>query len=848
MKLGAHKSIRTKLKATAEKIIPILLKNKLVRHPTSKFSTDIQSIGIPNLTTVIYAIEDEATVTPDWNEDDGDADGVTAAARTDSDYLNFDDVDYDEEEDEDVGIALEKIGMTRNYNQRALSDPKRYNRGKVILSAGMIQEKADEKLNLILNEFIDGIIEDEAVPAPIRRFLIIYRDRGADDLGLRRQFYYQLLEIALQYEYNQASPAEAFSFDEDEYKCRVDNVDMIVTKMESLFSKYKGKNIRFLENWNTGANAEQFSSQICMTEYAADGSPWKDTLPEAVFPNAKTREETYSEEFEDDALTKGRETFHEEVKNNKINKGILCTTHQKQLFKGKDGLHRELVEWGYHPTCYIMEEDLIIYVDEDEESMIPVYAPLGVGIDARETTDLLKSIRRLQLGEVLHRFVLFLNNKEHTVGQANAIDAGFVLESCIRFNHQGKRQACAITRDAITPEEAYPCIKNGLAKSKGKDVAPQAKKRRRQRQQQQQHQQQQLSSNNKTNNDNDVDDDDDSNIDEDDDEYNPCRNDYYSVLRASNHLSHSNQPKLITTLLEIFDAFRINEDTNQPTSSKVRAWRRKRFFGLLRPGSELKHRVEEFWKSIRANTGNTKSHPKKYGGLAPNDVILRYVCQEGKKFWIRFATPETPEDCAIGPPDDGNDVVYSNRYVLEGLRSALGKDKTKKNKNIKRQWRPDTRHRVVQISKVYSFPHHDGRPPVFFGEESIKKKTPEGSTNGSTWSLCVVQDAMVDRKYEKLVSENRVLQLENNSLKSNLKSVEINSLKSSLKSHKSKNEAPKLEIISLKSKAATLERQNKSIRNANSSDEDDDDDDGEMDGNVDGDDNIVLSEYEKCVC
>jgi hypothetical protein len=71
-------------------------------------------------------------------------------------------------------------------------------------------------------------------------------------------------------------------------------------------------------------------------------------------------------------LTKGRETFHEEVKNNKINKGILCTTHQKQLFKGKDTLHRELAEFVYHPTCYIMGEDLIIYEDEDEdeESMI----------------------------------------------------------------------------------------------------------------------------------------------------------------------------------------------------------------------------------------------------------------------------------------------------------------------------------------------------------------------------------------------------------------------------------------------------------------------------------------------
>ena len=107
MKLGAHKSIQTKLKVTAEKIILILLKNKLVRHPTSKFSIDIQPIGIPNLTTVIYAIEDKANVIPDWNvvvdecnddedededdsndddEDDGDGDGTTAAAQTDSNY------------------------------------------------------------------------------------------------------------------------------------------------------------------------------------------------------------------------------------------------------------------------------------------------------------------------------------------------------------------------------------------------------------------------------------------------------------------------------------------------------------------------------------------------------------------------------------------------------------------------------------------------------------------------------------------------------------------------------------------------------------------------------------------
>jgi hypothetical protein len=76
--------------------------------------------------------------------------------------------------------------------------------------------------------------------------------RSADDLGLRRQFYYQLLEKALQYQYNQDSPAEAFSFDEDEYKCRRDNVDVIVTNLELIFSNYKGKVIRFLSNWEIG--------------------------------------------------------------------------------------------------------------------------------------------------------------------------------------------------------------------------------------------------------------------------------------------------------------------------------------------------------------------------------------------------------------------------------------------------------------------------------------------------------------------------------------------------------------------------------------------------------------------
>jgi hypothetical protein len=97
-------------------------------------------------------------------------------------------------------------------------------------------------------------------------------------------------------------------------------------------------------------------------------------------------------------------------------------------------------------------------------------------------------------------------------------------------------------------------------------------KRRRQRQQQQQ-----SSSDNKTNDHNNVHDDDE----DDDDEYNPCRNDYYSVISAANHLSHSNRSKLITTLLEIFDAFRINKDTNQPMSSKARAWRRKMRGGIL---------------------------------------------------------------------------------------------------------------------------------------------------------------------------------------------------------------------------------------------------------------------------
>ena len=120
------------------------------------------------------------------------------------------------------------------------------------------------------------------------------------------------------------------------------------------------------------------------------------------------------------------------------------------------------------------------YVDSNQESMVVVYHPPGIGLDARVTTTIIQSIRRLQLIEIIRRFVLFIQGKELVYDlkmKGSMIDTGFIFELVLKHSHQDKRIAVAIGRDSYTPSSINAATQNGLRKASHELVAPNARNR-----------------------------------------------------------------------------------------------------------------------------------------------------------------------------------------------------------------------------------------------------------------------------------------------------------------------------------------------------------------------------------
>ena len=367
---------------------------------------------------------------------------------------------------------------TRRELDNNQADPNRFDRAFIVMDSGLIQAKEDQKIVGILEEFVAAVLADTNVPKRLRLLFKTYR-RGGNDLGLRKQWYYQLIEIALQYYFGVGSPAKAFACDCKELETRLSFVKQVDTMLQVYFHKYQEKQVTVIESWKTGAKATRLSSQWTLAQYFACDARLRNAAPYPVYPDATTREEIFSDDYPETDMKQFRNEVKTDIEANQRTKGVLFLCYWEKLFSYSE-LDNYLSSLGYKLTCNVFQDDLIFYVDSNQESMVAVYHSPRIGLDSRVTITITQSIRRLQLIEIIRRFVLFLQGKNLVDNQKkkgrSLIDTGFIYDSVWNRSHQGKRQAAAIGRDTYTPSSINATTQNGLSQASHELVAPNVRK------------------------------------------------------------------------------------------------------------------------------------------------------------------------------------------------------------------------------------------------------------------------------------------------------------------------------------------------------------------------------------
>ena len=137
---------------------------------------------------------------------------------------------------------------TRRELDNNQADPNRFDRAFIVMDSSFIRAKEDQEIVGILEEFVAAVLADTNVPKRLCLLFETYR-RGGNNLGLRKQWYYQLIEIALQYYFGVGSPAEAFACDCKELETRLSFVKQVDAMLRVYFCKYQGKKVTVIESW-----------------------------------------------------------------------------------------------------------------------------------------------------------------------------------------------------------------------------------------------------------------------------------------------------------------------------------------------------------------------------------------------------------------------------------------------------------------------------------------------------------------------------------------------------------------------------------------------------------------------
>jgi len=175
----------------------------------------------------------------------------------DDDESESDNDNEDDDDEVDVAEVLVAtgIGMSTNMQARKNRARKEGMEPNLVVLANndySMDAETEKSFRRILFELLDDIISHPETPGPLREFMKTIRDRGAGRYGLFRQLAFQLVEIALQKEFDFPAMMEAFMYHHETYEGRFDLVDAAIDEICSVVSLDQLAWHRMVSSWSTG--------------------------------------------------------------------------------------------------------------------------------------------------------------------------------------------------------------------------------------------------------------------------------------------------------------------------------------------------------------------------------------------------------------------------------------------------------------------------------------------------------------------------------------------------------------------------------------------------------------------
>ena len=298
---------------------------------------------------------------------------------------------------------------------------------------------------------------------------------------MESNLYMQLIEISCQLYFDQYSPAEAFTCDEQKLWDRRKKVLVAANYlMPKLLDRVNGRatseNTHRTDAWKPGAPEWLLSSQLVLGDYVSNNAQWENTLPNPVYPNSGPAHMRFANNFEDDEMADGRKVATDNVERCTEEFRVEFLDTNELIFE-KQQLEEQLIQKGFQCLATVDSPTekgwlIKIFVHQTTRSVIFLHKPLGIGMDSRKFVPLESSLTRLEGAELMRLLLKGLETGQESFAmgdlpQHDAIFAGYVLESATRYFHQNKRLGCAAARDVLTDERINALVQNALKKRNG---------------------------------------------------------------------------------------------------------------------------------------------------------------------------------------------------------------------------------------------------------------------------------------------------------------------------------------------------------------------------------------------
>ena len=323
-------------------------------------------------------------------------------------------------------------------------------------------------------------------------FLTIIRafHKGADDLGFRAQYFWQLIEIGCQCEFHAAgNAAEAFSCDTEVLSERRANINQVSDSMCEVLKEFKDRKISCVLSWKTGAKEDRLSSKITLVEYALNGkAEWTDALPFAAIDNAEGEDEIFnSDNYTENDKKDGRQyvfgKLDETIKEGKL---LILEKNEGVLFPNAE-LERIVTnnKYGFKLDARYENDEIMVYkrakTDTHPSSCVLLIKPFCIAADSRTVIGMLLSIQRYLTVGVIKCVVHFITtgNHIHLVDSPKTPDivtCSCVFELTRRSLHQNKKVAAAMAREVVTDKHTNALTQNALSKAQSKSVSSQSRR------------------------------------------------------------------------------------------------------------------------------------------------------------------------------------------------------------------------------------------------------------------------------------------------------------------------------------------------------------------------------------